>query len=260
VVATQSMVEVSYGPLGLEGIRQGKSPQSVLSTLLAKDEGWDLRQVAMVDANGNVAVHTGSRCIAEAGHQTGDQFSVQANMMLRNTVWPSMAGAFSSCEGELTERLLAALDAAQAEGGDIRGKQSAAMLVVDGKRHPHPWQGVIVDLRVDDHPEPLRELRRLIKVNQAYQLMNAGDGFLSGGKIEEAFNAYDQAVDLAPEYIELPFWKAVTLVESGKMAEAIPIFQHIFSKNRQWLELLKRLPRSGLLKASDEDKRSLFDL
>ena len=132
VVATQSMVEVSYGPLGLEGMRQGNSPRQVLDDLLAKDEGRELRQVAMVNSNGLVAAHTGARCIAEAGHEIGEQFSAQANMMLKNTVWHAMAEAFQSCKGDLSERLMAALEAAQNEGGDIRGKQSAAMLVVEG--------------------------------------------------------------------------------------------------------------------------------
>ena len=133
VVATQSMVEVSYGPKGLDGMRSDKSPQAVLSELLAKDDGRELRQVAMVNASGQVAAHTGARCIAEAGHETGEQFSVQANMMLKNTVWHAMAVAFASTSGELSERLMAALVAAQGEGGDIRGKHSAAMLVVKGE-------------------------------------------------------------------------------------------------------------------------------
>lgn len=253
VVATQSMVEVSYGPKGLEGMRSGKPPQAILDELLAKDEGRELRQVALVNALGLVAAHTGSRCIAEAGHETGEQFSVQANMMLKNTVWHAMAAAFTSTSGELSERLMAALDAAQGEGGDIRGKQSAAMLVVKGEKVANPWQGILVDLRVDDHPEPLQELRRLLIVNKAYESMNQGDAFLAEGKINEAFVAYDTAARLAPEIIELPFWQAVTLAESNRMAEALPIFRRIFNEDPNWLELVKRLPAAGLLKVSDED-------
>ncbi len=253
VVATQSMVEVSYGPLGLDGMRNGIPQQQLLSDLLAKDEGRDLRQVAMVDSKGNVATHTGNRCIQEAGHESGDQFSAQANMMLKNTVWHAMADAFKASKGDLSERLMQALDAAQQEGGDIRGKQSAAMLVVDGERLSHPWQGILVDLRVDDHPEPLQELRRLITVNNAYQSMNTGDARLAEGKIEEAFVAYNAAASLAPEIIELPFWQAVTLAESGKITKSLPIFKKVFASDRNWVELLRRLPAAGLLKVSESD-------
>jgi uncharacterized Ntn-hydrolase superfamily protein len=254
------MVEVSYGPLGLEGMRRGEAPRRILDDLLAKDDGRELRQVALVDASGNVAAHTGNRCIAEAGHVVGEQSSVQANMMLRNTVWPAMAEAFAATGGELSYRLMAALDAAQNEGGDIRGRQSAAMLVVEGQKQPHPWQGILVDLRVDDYPEPLQELRRLLTVNKAYQSMNAGDAFLAEGKIDEAFQAYNAAAALAPEIIELPFWQAVTLAESGKVAESLPIFKSVFSADENWRELLRRLPASGLLKVSEEDKHRILNL
>lgn len=258
VVATQSMVEVSYGPLGLEGMTAGKTPQQVLDQLLAVDDGRELRQVAMVDANGLVAAHTGSRCIAEAGHEIGVQFSAQANMMLKNTVWHAMAEAFKTSNGELSIRLMAALDAAQGEGGDIRGKQSAAMLVVEGEKREHPWQGILVDLRVDDHPEPLQELRRLLMVNKAYQFMNQGDAFIADGKVEDAFKVYNAAAMLAPEIIELPFWQAVTLAESGRMDEALPIFYNVFAQDRNWLELLKRLPKAGLLKVSEDNLQRII--
>jgi uncharacterized Ntn-hydrolase superfamily protein len=253
VVATQSMVEVSYGPLGLDGMRRGDSPQSVLDDLLAKDDGRALRQVAMVNSDGFVAAHTGDRCIAEAGHEIGTQCSAQANMMLKNTVWHAMAEAFRSSKGELSEQLMVALEAAQNEGGDIRGKQSAAMLVVEGSKQPHPWQGITVDLRVDDHPEPLHELRRLLKVNKAYQSMNVGDACLADGKIDEAFNAYNLAASLAPEIMELPFWQAVTLAESGKVAESLPVFKKVFESDKNWNELLRRLPAAGLFKVSESD-------
>ncbi len=257
VVATQSMVEVSYGPKGLDGMRSEKPPLAVLDELLAKDEGRELRQVAMVNALGQVAAHTGARCIAMAGHETGEQFSVQANMMLKNTVWHAMAEAFTATTGELSERLMAALDAAQGEGGDIRGKQSAAMLVVKGEKAENPWQGILVDLRVDDHPEPLQELRRLLIVNKAYDSMNQGDAFLAEGKISEAFLAYDTAARLAPEIIELPFWQAVTLAESNRMEEALPIFQRVFNEDPHWLELVKRLPAAGLLKVDPENLKRI---
>jgi len=251
-VATQSMVEVSYGPLGLAGLREHKDPQLVLSELLKKDENSAVRQVAMVDAVGRVAAHTGARCIAKAGHHMGSQYSVQANMMLNPTVWPAMARAFEDSAGPLPERLMAALDAAQAEGGDIRGKQSAALLVVSGKASSEPWKGILVDLRVEDHPEPLHELRRLLQVQRAYEYMNQGDDLLSQGKVDEAFEAYKEGAHLAPHIEELPFWQAVTLLETGREKEALPILEKIFKADPNWLLLLKRLPAAGMLKDDAE--------
>lgn len=246
VVATQSITEVSYGPLGLSGLRSGKKPVEILKDLLQKDSEREVRQVAILDAHGNIAVHTGSRCIAEAGHQTGIQFSVQANMMLNNTVCPAMATAYEKSNGDLADRMLAALDAAQAEGGDIRGKQSAAMLVVSGKQTDESWKGVHVDLRVEDHPEPLIELRRLLKVQRAYEAMNHGDACLSEGKVKEAFQAYEQGTSLAPDIDELTFWQAVTLADTGRVEEALPIFSRLFKIDPNWALLLQRLPAAGL--------------
>jgi uncharacterized Ntn-hydrolase superfamily protein len=252
VVATQSMAEVSYGPLGLIAMQTGKPVSMVLTDLLNKDENREVRQVAMVDKKGNVAVHTGARCIAEAGHHTGHQYSVQANMMLKNTVWPAMAAAYEKSKGPLADRLLAALDAAQAEGGDIRGKQSAAILIVSGETPVHPWKGVLVDLRVEDHPEPLVELRRLLNVQRAYEHMNRGDDLLGQGKTEEAFTAYEQGARLAPHLDELPFWQAVTLLDSGSEEKAAPILKRLCKADANWLLLLERLPAAGLLKDDAE--------
>ena len=254
VVATQSMVQVSYGPLGLEQMRQGKSAQQALNDLLAKDEQAALRQVAMIDAAGNVAVHSGERCIAQAGHLQGEGYSVQANMMLNDTVWPAMAAAYEESQGDLAERMLAALKAAQASGGDIRGKQSACMLVVDNQKSEHPWEHVLVNVRVDDHPEPIKELERLLNIQKAYFYMDEGDALLSKDQTEEAMQQYAKAAALAPHLVELPFWQAVTLAESKRLDEALPIFKEVFEQDSNWVELLKRLPAAGLLKV---DKRVL---
>lgn len=259
-IATQSMVEVSYGPLGLSGLREGEHPKEVLARLLAADENPEVRQVAMIDATGSVAVHTGNRCIAEAGHQTGNQFSVQANMMLNNTVWPAMAKAYETAQGDLADRLMTALDAAQDEGGDIRGKQSAAMLIVDGKRSSEPWKHILVDLRVEDDPEPLAELRRLLSIQRAYEAMNRGDALLSEGNIEEAFKAYDTGATLAPHISELPFWQAVTLAESGKVEDSLPIFKQVFTADANWALLLQRLPAAGLFKVDAEILKRILGL
>ncbi len=247
-IATQSMVEVSYGPLGLEMMRSGKNAAVTLEELLGRDEGRDLRQVAMVDKNGCVAAHTGRRCIAEAGHITGDGFSVQANMMLYPTVWPAMAEAYRTLNGNLADRLLGALTAAQSAGGDIRGQQSAAILVVKGQPSGKPWEDRIIDLRVEDHPKPIDELKRLVCVQRAYQIMNKGDDLLGKGRVTEALDAYRVAAGMLPGMLELPFWQAVTLADLGKMDEALPIFKDVFSKEPNWALLLQRLPAAGLIK------------
>jgi len=248
VVATQSMVEKAYGPRGLALMRTGMNPRDTLNQLLQQDENREVRQVAMLSSSGEIAVHTGSRCIACAGHESGDGFSAQANMMENDTVWHAMAEAFRTTTGRLSERLMAALEAAQLHGGDIRGQQSAAMLVVSGKASEKPWDGILVDLRVEDHIQPLLELRRLLTVHQAYDWMNQGDAFLADGQVDQALAAYREAAQLAPDFDELPFWHALTLAELDRMDEAAPIFKTVFKLNPNWAELVKRLPAAGLLK------------
>lgn len=250
-VATQSFVEVSYGPLGLELMRSGKTASEALAALLAVDEHADVRQVAMVDRHGNVAVHTGGNCIAEAGQVTGDGYSVQANMMMQDTVPRAMAAAYEAAEGDLAARLLAALEAAQGEGGDIRGRQSAAILVVPGTSDGAPWREREVDLRVEDHAQPVVELQRLVALQRVYDHMNHGDELFAGGDIEGALGAYATAAQLAPESLEVRYWQAVTLVGAGKTEDALPIFRQVFAEGPHWLELTRRLPAAGLLPADD---------
>ena len=246
-VATQSFVEVSYGPLGLEKMAAGQSPQQALDQLLAADAQRDVRQVAMVDAQGRVAAWTGPRCIAAAGHHTGEGYSVQANLMDRAEVWPAMAHAYETSEGDLADRLLAALEGAQAAGGDIRGSQSAALLVVRGKSTGPAWQDRLVDLRVDDNPQPLVELRRLLTLHRAYDAMNRGDEAMALGKVEEAVPLYARAAELAPQIEELPFWQAVTLFSTGQEEPALAIFRRVFAADTRWARLVPRLPAAGLL-------------
>ncbi len=247
-VATQSLVEVSYGPLGLALMRAGKSAPQALEALLVVDPERDLRQVAIVDAQGRVATHTGAKCIADAGHETGDGFSVQANMMANPHVWPAMARAYRQAAGDLAERMVAALEAGQDAGGDIRGRQSAAIRIVKPTSTGRPWADTVVDLRVEDHPEPIAELRRLVTLHRAYEHMNRGDDFLGEGKVEQALEAYRTAAQMAPDVEEMPFWHAVTLADLGRVEEALPIFRTVFARNRDWAILVARLPRSGLLR------------
>jgi uncharacterized Ntn-hydrolase superfamily protein len=251
-IATQSFVEVSYGPLGLELMRAGKSAPETLSALIKADKNEDVRQVAMVDAKGRVAVHTGKNCIPEAGHYQGDTFTCQANLMLKNTVWDAMAKAYNNTQGELADRLLAALEAAEAEGGDIRGKQSAALVVVRGKSSGVWWKDRLYDLRIEDHPTPVKELQRLLKLNKAYNHMNLGDEYLTENKIEEAMRAYTKAMEMYPDNAEMIFWPAVTLAATGNVEESLPLFKKVFTMDNNWAILLPRLPQVGQL-PKDED-------
>jgi uncharacterized Ntn-hydrolase superfamily protein len=246
-VATQSFAEISYGPLGLDLMRSGKTAQEALAALLKIDPTPDVRQVAMVDAQGNVAAHTGKQCIIEAGHVTGNGFSCQANLMEKNTVWNAMKRAYEQTEGDLADRLLAALDAAQAEGGDIRGKQSAAILIVSGASAGVPWKNRLMDLRVEDHSEPNTELRRLVTLQRAYTYMNTGDALMAEGKVDAAVREYTRAGDLVPDNREMVFWTAVTLVGVNRFDDAVPLFRRAFNGGDDWRQLVPRLPHSGLL-------------
>ncbi len=246
-VATQSFVDPSYGKNGLDLMRGGKSAPDALKELLAKDDGREVRQVAMIDAQGRVDAWTGKNDIQAAGHIVGTNFSVQANLMLNDKVWPAMAHAFENTKGDLAERMLAALDAAQAAGGDIRGRQSAAIIVVTGKPTGQAWKDRTFDLRVDDSPEPLQELRRLVKLQRAYNHMNAGDLAVEKKDNEGALREYGAAEKLVPNNAEMIYWHAVALVNMGRVDESLPLFRKVFAMDRNWVTLTPRLPKSGLL-------------
>ena len=246
-VATQSLVEVSYGPKGLRLMREGRSATRALDELLAQDQYRDVRQVAMIDANGSVAVHTGEKCIADAGDHAGAQYSVQANLMANATVWPAMAKAYETSKGDLAERLLDALEAGQRAGGDMRGQQSAAIVIVKGKRSSRPWADRILDLRVEDHGKPIAELRRLVTLWRAYRSVDEGDGLITEGKTEEAMKAYSAAARMAPDNTEIVFWQAAALWKLGRERDAAPLFRKVFAKERRWVDLVPRLVPAGLL-------------
>jgi len=246
-VATQSFVQPSYGPQGLSLMRGGRSAPDALKALLLADEGREVRQVAMIDAEGRVHAHTGTKCIAAAGHAVGKGYSVQANLMEKETVWPAMAKAFEAAKGDLAERMLAALDAAEAEGGDIRGRQSAALVVVKAKGSGRPWDDRIFDLRVEDNVAPLPELRRLVTLQRAYNLMNAGDLAMERKDNPGALKAYAGAEALVPDNAEMVFWHAVALVNMGRVDESLPLFAKAFRLHPKWRDATPRLPKAGLL-------------
>ena len=246
-VATQSFVKVDYGPDGLQLMESGITAVDALKTLTSKDDGEAVRQVGMIDIKGNVAAHTGSRCIKYAGHIVGKNYSVQANMMANGTVPKAMAVAFEETKGDLADRMMAALEAAEAEGGDIRGKQSAAMVIVSGEPSGVDWKDTKLSLRIEDHPTPLIELKRLIRVHRAYQHANMGDHYMETEEIDKALIEYSKAAEYYPENAELPYWSAVALANGGRVEEALPVFRSVFERNPDLKTMTPRLVKSGLL-------------
>jgi uncharacterized Ntn-hydrolase superfamily protein len=259
-IATQSFTDKSYGPKALALLKQGFTAQQALDSLTKADAARDVRQVAIVDNKGNVAAHTGAKCIQYAKHILGTNFSVQSNMMLGSTVCENMASAFEKSAGKpLAERVLLALEAAQKAGGDIRGMQSAAMIVVPGKTM-ETWNNKTVDLRVDDNPKPLVELRRLYNTHLAYEHMNNGDLAVEQNDMAKAMAEYNAAMKMFPANLEMQYWTAITLANNKQVTKATPMLKAIYLKNKNWLELTKRLPAVGLLTVSDADLKKLTSL
>ena len=251
-IATQSFVNPALGQEGLKLLKEGFPAQKVLDSLIGKDEGRDVRQFAVVDAQGRTAAWTGSKCIPEAGNITEENFSVQANLMLNNEVWPAMAKAFKETKGRLAERMIAALEAGQAAGGDIRGKQSAAILVVKATATGKLWEDREIDLRVEDNPEPIRELKRLLQLYRAYELMNAGDLATEKNDMQTAMRDYGKAELLFPGNPEMKFWHAVTMVNNGMITQSLPLFKEVFAADNNWAILIPRLKKVGQLNCDDE--------
>jgi uncharacterized Ntn-hydrolase superfamily protein len=244
-VATQSNVNISFGPLALDYLRAGYSAEQALRALLAADTQPDARQVAIVDAAGNVAAHTGPKCIPAAGHRTGAAFSCQANLMEKDTVWDAMFDAFTNTEAPLAERMMAALEAAEAEGGDIRGKQSAAMLVVTGKPTGRSWEDRTIDLRVEDAPDPLAELRRLLRIKRAFMAAGGWERLVDAGNQEAAEAALEHALSIAPDMVELAFWGGLGIAQAGKLDRGCELMMRAVRKDRRWIEAVNRLVATG---------------
>jgi uncharacterized Ntn-hydrolase superfamily protein len=238
-VATQSMIRVDYGPRGLELMAGGLSAPDALTQLRDRDEGADSRQVAMIDATGAVGAFTGPACLAAAGDVQGDGVSCQGNILFDESVWPAMLEGFMSESGPLAGRLLVALQAAQAAGGDLRGVQSAALLVVPGGGES--WE-TVVSLRAEDSADPLGELGRLLALHDAYELVSEGDEHLVGGRHAAASDAYRRAVPLAPDQPEVRFWGALALAIVGDRDGALAQLRPLCSEAPQWREVLGRLP------------------
>jgi uncharacterized Ntn-hydrolase superfamily protein len=246
-VATQSFIEPAYGPSGLNIMSSGESAPDTLAALLAKDAMKDVRQVAMIDTNGMADAFTGAACVDDAGHIVGPHFSVQANMMENKSVVPMMKKTYVESRGDLAERLLLTLESAEKAGGDIRGRQAAALIVVKSAATGNYTSDRLFDLRVDDHPQPLDELRRLVNVGRAYEHMNRGDDVFTQGNFLEAVCEYKQSADMLPGLVEAKFWQAVALTAGDRIEEARPVFSEVFSQEPQWRKMVTRLPKAGIL-------------
>ena len=261
VVATQSLVNKSFGLRGLELLKKGKSPQDAINILLSDDEGKDVRQVAILDVNGNIATHTGLKCIKYAGHIVDENFSVQANMMLTDKVWPAMAESFRKyINSPLPERIIKCLEAAESVGGDIRGKQSASLLVVTGEPVENKWDDPLIDLRVEDHKEPLKELERLLRIYRAYEHMNKGDLAIEKSDMGKALEEYAAAQKMFPDNLEMKYWTAVSLANQNHLEEALALFKKVFREDKNWCLLTARLPDSELLNIKEEELNKILSL
>ena len=259
VVATQSFVNPAFGPQGLALLKNGLTPEQAVQMLTANDDGRDVRQLAILDGKNTPANYTGAKCIPAAGGIVGKDFAVQANLMLNDKVWPAMAKAFRETKGPLAERMVAALEAAQSVGGDIRGKQSAALLVVKGISTGKVWQDRLIDLRVEDSSEPIAELKRVLKVHRAYDHMNAGDLAVEHGDMELAMKEYSTAEKMFPNNLEMKYWHAVTLTNIGQLDNALPIFKEVFAKDNNWAILTPRLIDIGQLQVNENGLKKIME-
>jgi uncharacterized Ntn-hydrolase superfamily protein len=254
-VATQAVVEPAYGPRGLERMRAGRSAPEALVELVAADKLAPARQVAMVDGHGGVAAHTGSECMPFAGQVVGHHHSCQANLMRTGEVWGAMSEAYLGASGSLAERLLGALDAGEAAGGDLRGRQSAALLVVGPEGEP--WRR-LVDLRVEDHEDPLGELRRLARLNRSYTLVRAGDETAIAGDNTKAAGLYINAWERTPENQELKFWAALAMIERGEGERGATLLREAIDDHRGWRQMIDMLPPE-MAPSIEETRRLLGD-
>lgn len=258
VIATQSFIETRYGSTGLKMMEDGWSAPQTLKSLVTADPHPEIRQVAMIDHQGRVNSHTGKNCIRFASHRIGKGYSVQANLMIRKGVPEAMEQAFLNAKGPLAERLLQALEAAQKIGGDLRGKQSAAILVVSGRTDLNqPMSGRLVDLHVEDNPEPLKELRRLYQLHQAYEHMNNGDLAIEEGNIDKALSEYGSAEKMFPDNAEMKFWHAVSLVNANKVNLSLPLFEEVFKSDANWVQLIPRLSTAKVITATPTTLRKI---
>jgi uncharacterized Ntn-hydrolase superfamily protein len=245
-IATQAFVNIGFGPIGLEMLRNGWSAEKVIAALVAGDETPEQRQIGVVDTKGRAAAYTGSQCVPAAGHVVGDSFTVQGNLLQRDEVWQAMAPAYEAALAEglpFSERLLRTLEAAEAQGGDVRGRQSAAIVIVDAELRPTRWRSLYMDLRVEDDDQPVPELRRLVNLWEA-QLLLDDEGDAAKAGVSEA-DRYAEARRRAPEFWELAFWTAIEMAKRGELESARREMSAAVAADGRWHTTLEHMARSG---------------
>ena len=250
VVVAQGTVEPSYGSLGLALLKGGKTPQQALKSLLATDPRPGVRQVMMMDSRGRTAAHTGGGCLPEAGHIAGRGFCVQANFVNAKRGWRSIAASFRSAKGTLAERLVAALEAGeQASRGGRRGgpSRSAALIVVEALPSNTPWEGRLLDLRVENSSRPLKELRKMVKVYGAYELAAAGEELLAKGDLERGGRELSKAISLAPENSELRLWLALGMMKQGEVEAAESMMRSAVGRGQDMKAILREMTSRGII-------------
>ncbi|KJR43477.1 protein of unknown function DUF1028 [Candidatus Magnetoovum chiemensis] len=252
IVITQSFPDDLYGANGLDMMRSGVNAKEALTRLLSKDRHSQYRQVAMMDASGEIAVHTGKLCVSEAGHEIGDGYAVCANMMMNKSIWNDMGIAYKTASGDLTDRLVSAIDTGNKRSEEVRMGSSAAFIVISAKSSGNILEDKIFDLRVDDNSAPLKELKRLISLNRAYRHRALGDAYLAQNNIEAALEEYERAKTFVPNNTEFMFWTAVCLVNAGRIDDAMGLFKQVFERDIKWSLLAVRLARSKLLPPDPE--------
>jgi uncharacterized Ntn-hydrolase superfamily protein len=246
-VCTQAITDPSYGPRGLELLQAGKSPREAIDELTAADPGLDVRQVAIASADGDIAQHTGAACVAAAGHASGSTCCAQGNMLASDTCWGAMVEAFERASGPLPDRLLAALEAAEREGGDARGRQAGRLLVCGGRPTGAEWEDRVVDLQVVDHPRPVEELARLLRLQRAYARLSSAFQLVRAGNATGAAAEVDAAAELAPEDDQIAFWRATILAPTGRVDEAAAAFREAVRAHPAWPDFLRRCVAAGLV-------------
>ncbi len=251
MVVAQATVEPTYGPLGLALLKGGKTPQQALKSLLATDPRPWVRQVMMIDSRGRASAHTGKGCLPESGHVVGRGFCVQADFAVATRVWRSAASAFRRARGTLAERLVAGLEGGeQASSGARRGgaPRSAVLVVVNAAPTNTPWEGRLLDMRVDSDEAPLKELKRLLKVQEAYGHAATGDELLSRGEVDRAMKEFSRAVQLSPESSELRLWLAIGMLQQGESREALSTMRGALGSGQDWKALLRELKSRGIVR------------
>ena len=236
-IATQAAANQTYGPRGLDLLELGLSPDEVVAHLTGSDPGRDRRQLAVIDARGRVRAYTGSGTSAWAGHIEGENYSVQGNILAGEAVVQAMATAFESSSGALALRLMDALDAGEAVGGDARGKQAGGVLVVrpigDSGRTTDRW----VDVRVDDHAEPFKELRRLVNMSVSRNHAREARSLAEQGRFSEAIERQREAVAIVPDEDQLIYGLARLHARAGDAANAVATLRDAIDRNPRWREL-----------------------